>query len=147
MMKRPPRKWMKRCIKGVSAHSAQDPAAVCGSLWYHKMSPAAKRKAMREENPPCASCAVPLQANPSGGTVFLLVAGGIGLLWLLWPKKKEELKVDTSLVRHLNLQAATAAMRVERRAPRPSLHSKAKEQRAPHASGVRYSPGALMGYL
>ena len=45
--KRPPKPWMKHCTKGAS--KAKDPGAVCGALWYRKMSPrqrkAAKRKA------------------------------------------------------------------------------------------------------
>ena len=47
--KKPPKKWMKKCIAGVkSKGSATNPQAVCGSLWYNKMSPKAKKKAKRE---------------------------------------------------------------------------------------------------
>lgn len=93
---RPPKKWFRRCVAGVSAHIADDPNAVCGSLWYNKMSPAQKRKAMREENPTgCASCATALQPNPSTGTTLLLVAAGAIGLWFLF-KKEEKPKVISS---------------------------------------------------
>lgn len=52
--RRPPKQWMRDCVKGASA-SAADPGAVCGALWYKKMSPSAKRAALaregRMENP------------------------------------------------------------------------------------------------
>lgn len=48
MPKRPPRKWMKDCVKGVQqSEDVKDPNSVCGSLWYHKMSPADRRAAIR----------------------------------------------------------------------------------------------------
>jgi len=43
--RRPPQRWMEHCMAGVS--KGYDPGAVCGSLWYHKMSPAQRREAMR----------------------------------------------------------------------------------------------------
>lgn len=49
MPKRPSKKWFKRCVKKVAKTSVISPEAVCGSLWYHKMSPAAKRRVIREE--------------------------------------------------------------------------------------------------
>ncbi len=52
--RRPPKQWMRDCVAGASG-SATDPGAVCGALWYRKMSPAAKRAALaregRAENP------------------------------------------------------------------------------------------------
>lgn len=49
MVKRPPKKWIKSCIRGVRKSGyADDPGAVCGDVWYHKMSTSAKRKAVRE---------------------------------------------------------------------------------------------------
>lgn len=52
--RRPPKQWMRDCVAGAS-ESAADPGAVCGALWYRKMSPAAKRAALaregRGENP------------------------------------------------------------------------------------------------
>lgn len=49
MVKRPPKKWMKRCVRGVEkSGAAYDPQAVCGSLWHHKMSPAQRTAAVRE---------------------------------------------------------------------------------------------------
>lgn len=41
---------MRDCTKGVAKKSrAKDPGAVCGALWHHKMSPAAKREALARE--------------------------------------------------------------------------------------------------
>jgi len=41
MPNRPPKEWMERCIAGVKeSGSAAVPGAVCGSLWYHKKTPA-----------------------------------------------------------------------------------------------------------
>jgi hypothetical protein len=49
MPKRPPKKWFKRCTKGVEESGyATDPQAVCGDLWHHKLSDYAKRKIVRE---------------------------------------------------------------------------------------------------
>lgn len=46
--KRPPKKWMRSCIKGVKkSGKAKDPGAVCGSQWYKKMSPAKRRAAKK----------------------------------------------------------------------------------------------------
>ena len=50
MPRRPPKKWMRDCVAGVTKNSpAYDPRAVCGSLWYHKLSPAQKAAAVRRE--------------------------------------------------------------------------------------------------
>lgn len=46
--RRPPKQWMRDCVAGAS-DSAADPGAVCGALWYRKMSPAAKRAALARE--------------------------------------------------------------------------------------------------
>lgn len=47
--KRPPKKWMRDCAKGVkrSRRRVRDPQAVCGSLWYHKMTKAQRKAAKR----------------------------------------------------------------------------------------------------
>ncbi len=48
--RRPPKLWMKHCVAGVKAGgSAADPGAVCGALWYKKMSPSQRRAALRRE--------------------------------------------------------------------------------------------------
>lgn len=46
--KRPPKKWMRDCVRGAS-ESAVDPGAACGALWYHKMS-ASQRKAAKRRS-------------------------------------------------------------------------------------------------
>jgi len=46
--RRPPKQWMRDCVAGASK-SARNPGAVCGALWYHKMSPAQRRAALRKE--------------------------------------------------------------------------------------------------
>ena len=50
MPKRPPKAWWHKCVRAVS-HSggAYSPASVCGKLWYHKMSPEARRFALATE--------------------------------------------------------------------------------------------------
>lgn len=49
MPSRPPKKWMKKCIAGVQeGGSAAVPGAVCGSLWYHKKTPAERAATARE---------------------------------------------------------------------------------------------------
>lgn len=48
--RRPPRQWMRDCVRGVKeSGSAANPGAVCGSLWYHKMSAAQRREALARE--------------------------------------------------------------------------------------------------
>jgi len=51
MPKRPPKHWFKRCVKAVKKSSPHvtDPNAICGQTWYHRMSPAAKKRALAEE--------------------------------------------------------------------------------------------------
>lgn len=83
--RRPPKKWMRDCVAGASK-SARDPGAVCGALWYHKMSPAQRRAALQKEGKDDAAAL----ANPSTGATIAWVAGtvavlGIGYL-LLRPK-------------------------------------------------------------
>lgn len=50
---RPPRKWMRRCIAGVEASGGSNPklggpGAICGSLWYRKLSPKKRAEIRRE---------------------------------------------------------------------------------------------------
>jgi hypothetical protein len=83
---------MRHCVEGVrSSGSAANPGSVCGALWYHKMSPAQKRAALRKEgvrgNPDISQ--VPL----SGGEKAVLWGGGVGLLfaiawWAFKPAKQ-----------------------------------------------------------
>lgn len=59
---RPPKGWMSDCMAGVGP--SYDAGAVCGAQWYHKMSPAQKRAAVRRhearKNPvPGPSCGCP----------------------------------------------------------------------------------------
>ena len=98
MPNRPPKKWMRDCVDGVRrSGSAVNPGAVCGSLWYHKMSPAQKRKAMRGEkmkrrrrhrraNPVALATYAPL-VNPVSSdaqvAIGVFAAAGLGLL-LYW---------------------------------------------------------------
>jgi hypothetical protein len=138
---RPPKKWMRRCVAGVSAHIADDPGAVCGSLWYKKMSPAQKRKAMREENPrACASCATALQANPSGGVTLLLVATGAVGLWFLFRKKEEKPKPSIATVTTTQQppSIATATRTLRNQPPVRETFTTA---------GVRYNPSFVLGAL
>jgi len=73
--RRPPKKWMRDCVRGAS-QSAQNPGAVCGALWYHKMSPSAKRAALAREGK--------LQANPSAAPWVLgALALGAAAIWYL----------------------------------------------------------------
>lgn len=47
--KRPPKNWWDRCVQGVGkSGDAYSPQQVCGSLWYHKLSAAEKRRITRE---------------------------------------------------------------------------------------------------
>lgn len=55
--RRPPRGWFRRCMKGVEKSGARNPNAVCGSVWYHKLSEADRRRITRESE---------YAANPSG---------------------------------------------------------------------------------
>lgn len=49
MVKRPPKKWFRSCVRGVEkSGTAYDPESVCGSLWHHKLSIGEKRKIVRE---------------------------------------------------------------------------------------------------
>jgi len=50
---RPPRKWMKRCIAGVEKSGGSNPklggpGAICGSVWYHKLTPKKRAEVRRE---------------------------------------------------------------------------------------------------
>jgi hypothetical protein len=74
--RRPPKKWMRDCVRG-AGRSSRDPGAVCGALWYHKMSPSSKRAALARERKELAE-------NPSSGLWLLggLVVGGAALYFL-----------------------------------------------------------------
>lgn len=72
---RPPKKWMRDCVRGASK-SARNPGAVCGALWYHKMSPAQRRAALRREGKDDAAAL----ANPSAGATIAWVVGGAAVL-------------------------------------------------------------------
>ena len=51
MPRRPPKKWFHACELNVGKDpSITDPSAVCGSLWFNKMSPAARQKALARES-------------------------------------------------------------------------------------------------
>lgn len=74
MPRRPPKKWMRDCVRG-ARKSADDPGAACGALWYHKMSPAQRAKALRKErrkNPTSKG----LLQNP-----LVWILGGGALAW------------------------------------------------------------------
>lgn len=50
---RPPRKWMKRCVAGVEKSGGANPklggpGAICGSVWYHKLTPKKRAEIRRE---------------------------------------------------------------------------------------------------
>jgi hypothetical protein len=46
---RPPKKWFRDCVRGVrSRGGARDAEAVCGAVWYHELSPAARRRISRK---------------------------------------------------------------------------------------------------
>ncbi len=63
---RPPKQWMRDCVRGASK-SARNPGAVCGALWYHKMSPAQRRAALRREGKD-------VNENPEGkGRLYVVV--------------------------------------------------------------------------
>lgn len=49
MPKQPPKKWWKDCTKGVrKSKDVDDPNAVCGALWYKKMSKEDREKVTRK---------------------------------------------------------------------------------------------------
>lgn len=49
MPKRPPKRWWKRCVRGVEkSGAAYDPQSVCGDLWHHKLTSVQKKKAVRK---------------------------------------------------------------------------------------------------
>ena len=49
MPKQPPKKWWKDCTKGVEKRGdVRDPDAVCGALWYQKMTEKQRRAATRK---------------------------------------------------------------------------------------------------
>lgn len=76
--RRPPKQWMRHCVAGASA-SSRDPGAVCGALWYHKMSAKQRRAALRREGK--------LEENAAGSILVPVLIGGavVGAL-LLWAR-------------------------------------------------------------
>ena len=101
---RPPKHWMRRCIKGVTAgKSAADPGAVCGSLWHHKLSGAQRREILKEERTMGGLVENPVE-NPmsTGGVLFVVgavVAAGGLVYYLATREKKEEEKPATSFTK------------------------------------------------
>lgn len=91
--RRPPKQWMRNCIAGVKdSGSAANPGAVCGSLWYQKMSSAQRRAALAKEglrgNPEIEISQEPL----SSADKAVLWTGGLALLaavawWAFKPKE------------------------------------------------------------
>jgi len=82
--RRPPKKWMRDCVAGASS-SSRDPGAVCGALWYHKMSESQRRAALSRERK--------LQENQSGNLIIPMLIGAAilgGVLWWASSKKQEE---------------------------------------------------------
>ncbi|MDD3474343.1 MAG: hypothetical protein PHP08_00385 [Candidatus Dojkabacteria bacterium] len=50
MPKRPPKRWMRSCINQVKKKGkVRDPGAVCGSVWYRKMTPSQRRATTKKE--------------------------------------------------------------------------------------------------
>lgn len=50
MPKRPPKRWFKSCVEGVEEGGyAEEPKAVCGDLWYNKLTEADRKRITREE--------------------------------------------------------------------------------------------------
>jgi hypothetical protein len=89
--KRPPKKWWRDCVAGVSeSGSADDPESVCGALWYQKMSESQRRR---------------LLANQSEGETLLIAAGVLGAIglwfWSRSKKKKEATATTTPPVQQL----------------------------------------------
>jgi len=49
-MKRPPKKWFRRCVRQVKAEGeAIDPKKICGAVWARKTAKEKKRTVKREE--------------------------------------------------------------------------------------------------
>lgn len=50
MPKRPPKRWMRSCISQVKAKGGvRNPGAVCGSVWYQKMTESQRKATTRKE--------------------------------------------------------------------------------------------------
>jgi len=79
--RRPPKKWMRHCVAGAS-RSSRDPGAVCGALWYHKMSASQRRAALAREGK--------LEENAPGNLLVPLLIGGAVLAGVLWWAKKSK---------------------------------------------------------
>lgn len=79
--RRPPRGWFRRCVKGVEkSGEVSNPNAVCGSVWYHKLSAADRRRITRESEP---------LENPTftGTQVLVGAAVVVGVAWLFFKPK------------------------------------------------------------
>lgn len=74
--RRPPRGWFRRCMKGVEKSGARNPNAVCGSVWYHKLSQADRNRITREseygENPKVSDNGLALTVVAAGAAATLL---------------------------------------------------------------------------
>lgn len=84
--RRPPRQWMRDCERG-AAKSARNPGAVCGALWYHKLSPAQRRAALRREG---KSEAEMLENAEPAGTLLAIAIGAVVIFGAAWLLKKPE---------------------------------------------------------
>lgn len=83
--RRPPKKWMRDCVRGAS-RSARNPGAVCGALWYHKMSASERRAALRREGKDEAEM---LENADPAGTLLALAIGAVVVFAAAWAMKKE----------------------------------------------------------
>jgi len=53
MPRRPPRRWWRKTVRELAKRPGiYDPEAAAGALWYHEMTPAAKRRALSGERNP-----------------------------------------------------------------------------------------------
>lgn len=81
--RRPPKKWMRDCIRGVKeSGTAKNPGAVCGALWYHKMSPSQRHEALRRRE----SRALTNPRKPKSYAHLKILWSPVSQRWLvLWP--------------------------------------------------------------
>lgn len=94
---RPPKQWMRDCVRGAS-RSARDPGAVCGSLWYHKMSESERRRALSREGRALENRAMPrtesVDTSPAG-TLLAVGIGAVVIFGLFWAMKKDDTESTT----------------------------------------------------
>jgi len=83
--RRPPKKWMRDCVRGAS-RSARNPGAVCGALWYHKMSAAERRAALRREGKDDEAM---LENADPAGTLLAIAIGAVVVTAIVWAFKKD----------------------------------------------------------